>query len=95
MGNSTLTYLIQNNFCGKEFVVKELSVMVANIPSRYNELSLQFLFVTSYVKAGCSGLKVVLKNFASVIKSNVAAPPSVGVDISREERYCTNVMFVF
>jgi len=41
----------------------------------------------TYIVAGCGGLKVILKNFASVIKTNIDAPvQTVGVDISREER---------
>ncbi|KAJ8303194.1 hypothetical protein KUTeg_019590 [Tegillarca granosa] len=39
-----------------------------------------------YVTTVCSSLKVVLKNFGPVIKANLTAPPSVGVDITREER---------
>jgi len=32
-------------------------------------------------------IKLILRNFAPVIKSNMAAPPvSVGVDLVREER---------
>ncbi|ELT94847.1 hypothetical protein CAPTEDRAFT_177482 [Capitella teleta] len=41
----------------------------------------------SYVSTGLSAVKLILKNFAPVIKSNVTAPPLSGVDISREERY--------
>lgn len=41
----------------------------------------------TYVTAACGALKVVLQTFGQVIKSNVSAHPSVGVDISREERY--------
>ena len=44
------------------------------------------LFISSYIHCGCSALKLMLRNFASVIKANVMAPPSLGVDISREER---------
>ncbi|XP_013387061.1 katanin p80 WD40 repeat-containing subunit B1 isoform X1 [Lingula anatina] len=40
----------------------------------------------SYVHCGCSALKLVLKNFGPVIKETVNAPPSIGVDITREER---------
>ncbi|KAK3086328.1 hypothetical protein FSP39_016924, partial [Pinctada imbricata] len=45
----------------------------------------------SYVISACEALKIMLRNFGPVIKSNLTAPPSVGVDISREERYkkCT------
>lgn len=42
----------------------------------------------SYVQAGATAIKLILRNFAPVIKSNMAAPPvSVGVDLVREERY--------
>lgn len=42
----------------------------------------------SYVHSGASAIKLILRNFAPVIKSNMAAPPvSVGVDLVREERY--------
>ena len=41
----------------------------------------------SYVQAGATAIKLILRNFAPVIKSNMAAPPvSVGVDLVREER---------
>lgn len=41
----------------------------------------------SYVTAACEALKIMLRNFGPVIKSNLTAPPSQGVDLSREERY--------
>ena len=45
----------------------------------------------SYIEAGCNVIKLILKNFAQVIKSNMAAPPSsLGADLVREERYATN-----
>ncbi|XP_015592392.1 katanin p80 WD40 repeat-containing subunit B1 isoform X2 [Cephus cinctus] len=41
-----------------------------------------------YVTVGCSALRLILRNFAPVIKSNVEAPlHTIGVDVSREERY--------
>jgi katanin p80 WD40 repeat-containing subunit B1 len=41
----------------------------------------------SYINAACGALKLILKKFAPVIKSNIDNPgSSVGVDISREER---------
>lgn len=37
---------------------------------------------------GCTALSLILRNFAHIIKTNVQAPiQTVGVDISREERY--------
>ncbi|XP_045595443.1 katanin p80 WD40 repeat-containing subunit B1-like isoform X2 [Procambarus clarkii] len=42
----------------------------------------------TYVTCGCNALKLMIKNFAVMIKSNMSGPiHSVGVDISREERY--------
>ncbi|XP_022241045.1 katanin p80 WD40 repeat-containing subunit B1-like isoform X2 [Limulus polyphemus] len=41
----------------------------------------------SYMSVGCNSLKLILKNFATVIKTNITAPPGIGVDITREERY--------
>ncbi|CAK8671254.1 unnamed protein product [Clavelina lepadiformis] len=45
----------------------------------------------TYTSVGCASLKLVLKNFAQVIRSNLQTPPSA-VDISREERHrkCKN-----
>lgn len=41
-----------------------------------------------YINVGCGAAKLILKNFASVIKSNIDSPvQTVGVDISREERH--------
>ncbi|XP_043664606.1 katanin p80 WD40 repeat-containing subunit B1 isoform X3 [Vespula pensylvanica] len=41
-----------------------------------------------YITVGLSALRLILRNFASVIKSNVEAPlHTIGVDVSREERY--------
>ena len=41
-----------------------------------------------YINVGCGAMKLILKNFASVIKSNIDSPVgTAGVDISREERH--------
>ncbi|KAM4722603.1 katanin p80 WD40 repeat-containing subunit B1 [Rhinophrynus dorsalis] len=40
----------------------------------------------SYVHTGCLSLKLILQRFLPLITDILAAPPSVGVDISREER---------
>lgn len=41
---------------------------------------------------GCNTLKLILKHFGPVIKTNVQSPVgSFGVDISREERYMKSV----
>ena len=48
---------------------------------------MEFDSLDSYVQAGAMAIKLILRNFAPVIKSNMAAPPvSVGVDLVREER---------
>ena len=45
---------------------------------------------------GCDAMKLILKNFGSVIKSNIDSPiQTVGVDISREERYTKLHQFYF
>ncbi|XP_077982577.1 katanin p80 WD40 repeat-containing subunit B1-like [Glandiceps talaboti] len=41
----------------------------------------------NYIHAGCQVIKLVMKSFSGLIKSNITAPPISGVDISREERY--------
>lgn len=41
----------------------------------------------NYCLTGCLALKAILRNFATVIKSNLEVPPSIGVDITREERH--------
>ena len=44
-------------------------------------------FAFRYVNTACNSLRLILKNFATVIKSNIDGPTqSVGVDISRQER---------
>ena len=45
-----------------------------------------FNVVFRHIQTGCSAMKLILKNFASVIKSNIDSAPGVNVDISREER---------
>ncbi|NWZ18849.1 KTNB1 protein, partial [Asarcornis scutulata] len=40
----------------------------------------------SYVQTGCTSLKLILQRFLPLITDMLAAPPSVGVDITREER---------
>ncbi|KFV19601.1 Katanin p80 WD40 repeat-containing subunit B1, partial [Tauraco erythrolophus] len=40
----------------------------------------------SYVQTGCTTLKLILQRFLPLITDILAAPPSVGVDITREER---------
>ncbi|XP_076358213.1 katanin p80 WD40 repeat-containing subunit B1-like isoform X2 [Tachypleus tridentatus] len=61
-----------------------LNICQLVLPVIYELLQSKF---ESYMSVGCASLRLILKNFVSVIKTNVAAPPSVGVDISREERH--------
>ncbi|XP_041749299.2 katanin p80 WD40 repeat-containing subunit B1-like [Coregonus clupeaformis] len=41
----------------------------------------------SYMQTGCMSLKLILKRFWPLISDTLTAPPSVGVDITREERH--------
>ncbi|XP_059473946.1 katanin p80 WD40 repeat-containing subunit B1 isoform X2 [Neocloeon triangulifer] len=40
----------------------------------------------TYMNAACSALRLILRNFGSVIKNNSSGGSAIGVDISREER---------
>ncbi|XP_007902854.1 katanin p80 WD40 repeat-containing subunit B1 isoform X2 [Callorhinchus milii] len=40
----------------------------------------------SYVQTGCMSLKLILQRFGPLIADNLVTPPSIGVDITREER---------
>ncbi|XP_069595698.1 katanin p80 WD40 repeat-containing subunit B1 isoform X1 [Ranitomeya imitator] len=40
----------------------------------------------SYVQTGCVSLRLILQRFLPLISETLSAPPSVGVDITREER---------
>ncbi|CAH4002625.1 katanin p80 WD40 repeat-containing subunit B1 isoform X1 [Pieris brassicae] len=42
----------------------------------------------SYMQCGCNALRLIVRNFSSVVRANVSAPVrTLGVDIPREERY--------
>ncbi|XP_029001074.1 katanin p80 WD40 repeat-containing subunit B1 [Betta splendens] len=41
----------------------------------------------SYMQTGCTSLKLIMKHFWVLISDTLKATPSVGVDISREERH--------
>nr|CAD7435847.1 unnamed protein product [Timema monikensis] len=56
------------------------------LASLTSKLFLTLSFGFRYMTVGCNALRLILRNFAPVIKTNVQAPPG-GVDISREERY--------
>ncbi|XP_075214127.1 katanin p80 isoform X2 [Lycorma delicatula] len=62
-----------------------LDLCVVLLPAIYNLLQSKF---EMYMTVGCDALRLILRNFSSVIKSNIlSSSPTVGVDISREERY--------
>lgn len=42
--------------------------------------------VYSYMQTGCTSLKLIMRHFWSLISDTLTAAPSVGVDITREER---------
>ncbi|XP_063229661.1 katanin p80 WD40 repeat-containing subunit B1 isoform X2 [Bacillus rossius redtenbacheri] len=67
-----------------------LDLCVALLPTIYELIQSKYEL---YMKVGSDSLRLVLRNFAPIIKTNVHAPiQTVGVDISREERYtkCVN-----
>lgn len=40
------------------------------------------------MQCGCNALRLIVRNFSSVVRANVSAPVrTLGVDIPREERY--------
>uniref|UniRef100_A0A8C2WC99 Katanin p80 WD40 repeat-containing subunit B1 n=1 Tax=Cyclopterus lumpus TaxID=8103 RepID=A0A8C2WC99_CYCLU len=41
----------------------------------------------SYIQTGCTSLKLIMKHFWMLISDTLKATPSVGVDITREERH--------
>ncbi|XP_067853801.1 katanin p80 WD40 repeat-containing subunit B1 isoform X2 [Heptranchias perlo] len=41
----------------------------------------------SYIQTGCTSLKLILQRFGPLIADNLVTPPSIGVDITREERH--------
>uniref|UniRef100_A0A8D2ZNQ9 Katanin p80 WD40 repeat-containing subunit B1 n=1 Tax=Scophthalmus maximus TaxID=52904 RepID=A0A8D2ZNQ9_SCOMX len=41
----------------------------------------------SYMQTGCTSLKLIMKHFWTLISDTLRATPSVGVDITREERH--------
>ncbi|XP_069695123.1 katanin p80 WD40 repeat-containing subunit B1 isoform X2 [Periplaneta americana] len=62
-----------------------LDLCVALLPPIYDLIQSKY---EMYMTVGCNTLRLILRNFAPVIKTNVQAPiQTVGVDISREERY--------
>lgn len=62
-----------------------LDVCVVLLPAIHNLLHSKY---EMYMSICCDSLQLILKNFASLIKTNVQwSSPTIGVDISKEERY--------
>ncbi|KXJ25296.1 Protein AKTIP-like [Exaiptasia diaphana] len=84
MNDSAILVDVLNVLCLKQ-TLWNLDICLIILPQ------LKDLFISkyeSYAQAAASALKLILRNFAPVIKSNMSAPPdSIGVDLVREERY--------
>ncbi|XKL61615.1 hypothetical protein PGB90_001448 [Kerria lacca] len=62
-----------------------LDVCVVLLPAIHNLLHSKY---EMYMSVCCESLQLILKNFSTVIKTNVQwSSPTIGVDISKEERY--------
>ncbi|BES88419.1 Katanin P80 [Nesidiocoris tenuis] len=72
-----------------------LDVCVAVLPTIFELLQSRF---ETHMRAGCDALRLILRNFSPVIKTNVlSGSAGLGVDIPREERYqkcikCYNIL---
>lgn len=84
------------NLDEKSIVIDILNVMVLKSSSWNLDICLIMLpciqellesKYESYMLVGCSALSLILKTFSTMIKNNISAPPGIGVDITREERY--------
>lgn len=42
---------------------------------------------SAHVESCCQALKILLRKFSDLIRQNLKPPPSIGVDLSREERH--------
>ncbi|XP_014270518.1 katanin p80 WD40 repeat-containing subunit B1 isoform X3 [Halyomorpha halys] len=62
-----------------------LDICVVVLPAIYELLQSRY---ETHMRAGCDALRLILRNFTPVIKSNVlSGSAALGVDLSREERY--------
>lgn len=61
-----------------------LDLCVSLLPRIYDLLQSKYEL---YMTVGCDALRLILRTFTPVIKTNINSSSSVGVDISREERY--------
>lgn len=68
-----------------KYAVWNLDLCVTILPKLFDLLQSKY---EQYMTLGCNTLKVILRLFGPVIRSNIQAPVgSFGVDIPREERY--------
>lgn len=79
-----LIIIIDHNWLHFYYYYYVLSCLI-NLIHNFFFLSLSF----SYMLVGCSALSLILKTFSTMIKNNISAPPGIGVDITREERFVT------
>ncbi|KRT81928.1 hypothetical protein AMK59_5986, partial [Oryctes borbonicus] len=69
----------------QKYTIWSLDLCVLLLPKIEELLLSKF---ETYISRGCESLKLILRHFAPVIKTNIQSPVgSFGVDISREERY--------
>ncbi|XP_030028431.1 katanin p80 WD40 repeat-containing subunit B1 isoform X2 [Manduca sexta] len=62
-----------------------LDMCLLMLPKIYELLQSKY---ESYMQCGCNALRLIVRNFSSVVRANVSAPVrTLGVDIPREERY--------
>ncbi|XP_026756838.2 katanin p80 WD40 repeat-containing subunit B1 isoform X2 [Galleria mellonella] len=62
-----------------------LDICLLMLPKIYELLQSKY---ESYMQCGCNALRLIVRNFSSVVRANVGAPVrALGVDIPREERY--------
>uniref|UniRef100_A0A1B6E1F0 Katanin p80 WD40 repeat-containing subunit B1 n=1 Tax=Clastoptera arizonana TaxID=38151 RepID=A0A1B6E1F0_9HEMI len=71
--------------CTQRPTIWNLDICAAVLPSIFKLLQSKY---ETHMTVGCTTLRLILLTFSSVIKTNIMRPcPSLGVDISREERY--------
>lgn len=91
-----INYIIWNLICFIYILIK-IAINNRNYLCIYNIIIYNFWLLLifcqnwvcfRYITVACSALRLILRNFAPVIKSNVEAPlHTIGVDVSREERW--------
>lgn len=62
------------------------SPLMAAQPSKPGALVCVCVCLRSYMQTGCTSLKLIMRHFWTLISDTLKATPSVGVDITREER---------